>query len=228
MRDLSTGMSIQLQADSLVPVFLYEGEFSNGTLRLWTGVGEIGWDDKTWFGAGNMISFGGVEETSELRAVGVRISLSGISSDVISLVLSQARSGKAGRLWFGCLVSGTAWDDGGTEWDDGGTEWDAMTGQFKILVVSPYQFFVGKLDVPEIDDSGETCTVSVAYESNLIDMNRARVRRWTNEDQQINYPGDKGFEYVGDLPDKKIVWGGAGAAGPTGYYINPKLRYGGK
>ena len=41
----------------------------------------------------------------------------------------------------------------------------------------------------------------------LIDLNRSRVRRYTNEDQQIDYPTDVGFEYVQSLQDFEIKWG---------------------
>jgi hypothetical protein len=27
-----------------------------------------------------------------------------------------------------------------------------------------------------------------------------------NADQQARYPGDKGFEFVGQIADKKIIW----------------------
>ena len=34
-----------------------------------------------------------------------------------------------------------------------------------------------------------------------------RVRRYTAEDQKIDYPNDKGLEFVAEMAEKEIVWG---------------------
>lgn len=74
------------------------------------------------------------------------------------------------------------------------------------IVADPYLAFVGRLDVPVIDDAGASCVISMQYESRLIDLQRTRERRWTHEDQQIDFPGDLGFEYVTSLPDQVLIW----------------------
>ena len=38
-------------------------------------------------------------------------------------------------------------------------------------------------------------------------IERARVRRYTHEDHQIDYPGDLFFQFVGSLSDKVLTWG---------------------
>ena len=58
-----------------------------------------------------------------------------------------------------------------------------------------------------IDDGGQTCTISVSAESRLIDLDRTRERRYTSEDQKIDFPNDKGLEFIADLQDKEIIWG---------------------
>lgn len=89
------------------------------------------------------------------------------------------------------------------------------------LVPDPILSFEGRLDVPQFEDSGNTCTISISYESEMIDLERPRERRWTNDDQHRDFPGDKGFEYMADLPDRSIVWGGSGSAGPIWTYLGP-------
>ena len=44
-------------------------------------------------------------------------------------------------------------------------------------------------------------------ESKLIDLERSRARRYTSEDQKIDYPDDKGLDFIADLQDKAVVWG---------------------
>ncbi len=75
------------------------------------------------------------------------------------------------------------------------------------LVDDPYLLKRGQLDVAVIDDTGESCKISVSYEDRLVDLQRPRERRYTHEDQQIDYPGDKGFEFVPTLQDMQLQWG---------------------
>lgn len=75
------------------------------------------------------------------------------------------------------------------------------------VVSDPYLLFSGRMDLMNIDDGGETCIISISAESRLIDLDRTRERRYTSEDQKIDFPNDKGLEFVADLQDKEIVWG---------------------
>jgi hypothetical protein len=183
-RDLTAGVITEITAESLRPVVFYEGEFSTGTLRLWSGVGSIVWDGKTWTGAGTLLAITPIEESTAQRAVGAAVTLSGISSEVISAVLQTARYGKPGRIWLGVLNASGA------------------------VIADPYLAFEGKLDVPTVEDSGNVCRVSVSYESRLISLQIPRERRWTDAEQQEDFPGDTGFRYVADLIDKTVTWGG--------------------
>ena len=63
------------------------------------------------------------------------------------------------------------------------------------------------MDLMSIDDSGDTANINVTAESRLIDLDRTRERRYTSEDQKIDFPNDKGLEFIADLQDKEIVWG---------------------
>ena len=63
------------------------------------------------------------------------------------------------------------------------------------------------MDTMGIEDTGDTANISLTAESRLIDLERSRERRYTSEDQKIDYPNDKGLEFIADLQDKEIVWG---------------------
>ena len=39
-------------------------------------------------------------------------------------------------------------------------------------------------------------------------LKRSRERRYTHDDQQIDFPGDLGFEFVPKLQELNLVWGG--------------------
>jgi len=181
-RALTAEMQAQVDAPQLLPVIFFEGEFASDTLRLWSGVGEISWNGQTWRGAGQLMGISRVSETSDVRAAPIQASLSGNVSPLIATALAEARLGKPGKVWLGCLDASGA------------------------IVADPYLVFSGRLDVPKISDSAEECTISITYESRLVDLQRSRERRWTHEDQQIGFPGDLGFEYEATLPEQVLLW----------------------
>lgn len=181
-RDLTASVITQLQAASVEVGVLFEGEFASGWVRLWSGVGTLSWDGKSWSGVGTLLGISGIDETNEIRASGLTVSLSGVPSDLLSAALGDARSGKTGRVYLAFFSSGS-------------------------IVADPILQFEGRLDVPAIEDGPETATISISYESELIDLERARERRYTPEDQAIDFPGDLGFAYVAALQDAQITWG---------------------
>ena len=188
-RDLSVGMTTEVQADTIRPVFFYEGEFVSlgvpSFLRLWSGYGEITWDSKLWSGGGNLLEFSQIEETAEPKATGFSVTLSGQPSANIAIALASIRQGKPGKIWLGAMTSAGA------------------------IIADPYVIRQGRLDVPSIDDSGEECRITVTYEDRLVALERPNERRYTHEDQQIDYPGDLGFQFVTSLQEQVNTWGAA-------------------
>jgi hypothetical protein len=63
------------------------------------------------------------------------------------------------------------------------------------------------MDIMKIDEGPESATIVLSLENRLIALDRSKERRYTHEDQQLSFPGDKGFEFVPDLQDKEIIWG---------------------
>lgn len=181
-RGLTAGLLAEILAGSLRPVLFFEGVFSSGTLRLWSGVSSIDWNGYSWTGAGNLMSISDVQETSEIRAAGVTVVLSGLNTALMSIALAQVRQGLAGRVWVGAMDASNA------------------------IIADPFMAFEGRLDAPDITDNGESCTIAINYESRLIDLERPRERRITHEDQQIEYPGDLGREHLAVLQNANIAW----------------------
>ena len=58
-----------------------------------------------------------------------------------------------------------------------------------------------------ITETGETSTIELMVENRLIDLERARVARFTSGYQKSLYAGDKGLDFIEDLQSKDIVWG---------------------
>jgi hypothetical protein len=75
------------------------------------------------------------------------------------------------------------------------------------------ELFSGYMDQMNIEEAGDTATIEMAVENKLIDLERARVARFTSGYQKSVYPGDLGCDFIEDLQDKKISWGRAESNG---------------
>lgn len=181
-RAFTAPMLAEIVKQVVSPILLYEGEFDSGLVHLWTGVGTITWNGTLYSGAGQVLGLSAVEETVEVRAASVQVSLSGLPSALVSTALSFARQGKKGRLWLGFLNSSGA------------------------IIADPYLIFTGLLDVPTMDETGDTSTITFSYENRLVGLLTANDRRYTPEDQHIDFPDDLGFECVAGLQDATIIW----------------------
>lgn len=183
MRDFSTAFANALAEQNLQPVILFEGQFATGMVRIWSGLGDVVWNEKTWAGAGALLGMGAIDETREVVAGGTTLSLSGVPLDLVQVAIDEARQGMPGRIWIGLMSEAGA------------------------LIADPVQAFSGRLDVPEITEDADTCTITISYESRLIDLTVPRTWRYTHESQQVLYPGDLAFEYVTAIQDREIPWG---------------------
>jgi hypothetical protein len=182
-RTLTAGVLAEITGESLNPVLLVKAEFSSGDFNLWSGIGDLSFNGDTYSGVGDLLGVSRTEETMETRATTLNISLSGIPSTTLSLVLSEDFQGKPATLWFGILDSSGA------------------------LISNPVIVFKGKMDVMDISEDGDSSTVSVSAESDLVELKDSRERRYTDEDQQELYPGDRGLEFVVAIQDRTLVWG---------------------
>ena len=180
-RDITTSVQNIIDSAEVQPFLLFEGEFVSGYVRAWSGYGDLSWDGKTWTGTGTLLNISDIQENSDGAAQGITATLSGIPSSMISLALSDVQQGASGKVWLGFLDNG--------------------------IVSDPVFLFEGRLDVPVIKEDAELASISISYESRLIDLKRSREIRYTDEVQQALYPGDLGCEYVMSIQDANIIWG---------------------
>jgi hypothetical protein len=75
------------------------------------------------------------------------------------------------------------------------------------VIADVYTVFKGKMDVLNISEQGNTATITLNIESRLISFDLPVDRKYTLEDQQVDFPNDVGFEFIPDLQDKEITWG---------------------
>lgn len=182
-RGLAAGMVTEVTADQLHPALLVKAEFDSGDLRLWSGVGSITYNGEVYTGAGSLLSISEMTEVTNVEAQGAVFQLTGIDAALLSLALTEPYQGRAITCFFACLDTSYA------------------------LVADPIPLFKGRMDVLQLDESGDTATMSMQVENKLIDLKSTKVRRYTPEDQKQQYPDDLGLDYVSSLQEMEITWG---------------------
>lgn len=182
-RSLTSNFRDQIKSSQLHPALFLRFEFDSGDLNLWSGIGNKNWMGNIYTGAGDLLSVGTLEETQDLRATSLTVGLSGISSTVISLALTSNYQGRPVTIWFGVLTN---------------------NGD---IINSPYEIFKGRMDIISFTDNGQASDFTVKCESNAIDIRKANARRFTDEDQKVDFPNDKGLEFISRIQDIDIVWG---------------------
>jgi len=203
-RDLSNITIENISADVVYPFFATELRFDNNIIRMWTGQGTLVLEDGTeWIGLGQLLDISSIEETSEMSVKGATITLSGIPSELLSLALSTPYQGRIAKIYFGTFQQGSILQETGNYillQDGSKINLESMATGFNEL-------FSGYMDQMNIEEAGDTATIEMAVENKLIDLERARVARFTSGYQKSIYAGDLGLDFVEDLQDKQIPWG---------------------
>jgi hypothetical protein len=105
---------------------------------------------------------------------------------LVTKALDEVRQGKPGTVWFGARDS---------------------TG---AIIADPAICYAGRMDVGRIHEAGDESSIMVSFESRYRSLQIPRVRRFTHEDQQIDWPGDLGFQYMTEIVHGGESWGKSG------------------
>lgn len=180
---LSAEMIAAFTEDHARIFFALKAEFASGTLRMNSTPYSIVIDGEVY--GPNINGLGrisAVEQDSTLQVRTVTLELAGVPNDKIALAANDRYRGRPASIFFGML--------------------DANF----LVIPSPYKVFGGPMDtmVSELDDQS---SVQLTIGNRLLGWERPRIRRYTDEDQQAEYPGDKGFEYVPSMVEKNFNWG---------------------
>lgn len=196
MRAMTTEFQAALAAGVVAPVYFVAITYVSGTKYVWTGYNTIAWNGHDWEGQGDLMGVSSITQTGDLNAEGITISFSGIDAGNVSSAMSDVAALLPVTVWFGLR--------------------NVTTGS---IIVDPVQCFSGFVDVPTLQDDGEGPMISITAENDLIILSQASERRYTNDDQQIDYPTDTGFQYVSWVQLWNGAWGGAGGRTVAGGFF---------
>jgi hypothetical protein len=147
---------------------------------------------QTYQGLGDILKIGQVAESTELQANGTSVTLTGVKTSLVQIARDEDYQGKTAAISLGAM------------------------NELNEPIVSPVSIFEGFMDVMTILDGGDKSTINVTLENKLIAFERKFVRRFTDNDQRIDHPTDKGFEFVASLQDKEIIFGRATPSSSVG------------
>ena len=196
IRVLSNAMKEMAAAKVVRPIFLVHMVFDSSELNIWSGVGDLSFDSVTYTGLGDLLSISEINETSDISATGINVSLSGVKTSLIAIAKDQDYQGRELTVRLG------AFNESGS------------------LIADPVIIFSGFMDTMTIAEAGTYSSITIAVENKLVAFERAKVRRYTAEDQKIEHPADKGFEFVTSIVQKEIFWGRPSPS--SGDLVNPR------
>lgn len=186
-RTLTTAMRDETIASVVRPAYFVRMIFDSGespnVLNLWNGVGDLAFGGNTYTGVGDLLAISQITETADIQATGINVSLTGVKSSFIVIAKDHDYQGRA------LTVSLGAFDASGS------------------LIADPVIVFSGFMDTMTISENGAYSTIIISVENKLIAFERSKIRRYTAEDQKIDHPTDKGFEFVTSIVQKDIIWG---------------------
>ena len=182
-RNMTQGFLGAMQGAVLRPALFVQAAFVSGPIYVWSGIGQITWNGQVWTGIGTLGSISTIEEGSTVAAKGITLTLSGIDASLLNEVMTEFQVGLPVSVTLGVFDTNNA------------------------LIADPVCCFSGRMDQPTIDVTGTLATIAINCENRLVEMNVAVDRRYTDEDQQMDYPGDLGFQFVNGIQEAQIYWG---------------------
>ncbi len=187
------------EATEYAPFAMVRLDLPSGTVRFFTGIGELSWNSQTWTGAGDLGVIGPIESGTDLKAGSVQVGLTGLDATIKADALNELTRGADVYIYFGFFNVST-----------------------QAIIVDPWLAYFGKIDGAAVSEDADGVSVVV----DVIDGVGARLRRTehrrTDANQQDIFAGDEVFEYVADTAPQP--WGAPHANSEGGAAGNSVVR----
>lgn len=187
-RGLTPAVEAEVQKETVHVTFAGELDFASGFVRVAAGTQDITIGGNLFLAAGSLVGLSTIREPSDLSTGQWEVTLTGVPSDAVSIALNEHYQGRWARIWAVIL--------------------DPTTLQ---PIPDPILLIVGRMDQMLVSYDENMAEVKVTITDHLADWDRARVLRWTHEDQQLLFPGDRGLEFVPATAAWNFIWPTAAA-----------------
>lgn len=207
MRNLDTDMQAAFEGAAISPTLMAEFQFDSQTIGMFTGYGNLTWNGIDFSGSGNLAGISNIEETEDLEAKGIVLSLNGMDSTLLATVFEEKLKARKCNIYLGAnaarhIALEESEGEGAILLEDG-SGYIALEND---LLDTPVRLFSGLMDVAEINDTGSEGTIKLSVENILYIGQRAKLSRYTDAEQKRRYPDDRGLEGINELQNKEIVW----------------------
>lgn len=180
-RELSAGLQAAAADVTVRPVVLVYLDLPSCAVRVNSSIYSLIYGGNTYTGVGTLGTVNRIDEPSDFSSPGLELTMSGLDPALITAVYGDHYQGREAIVYTGFLNNDHA-------------------------LIGAHEFFIGRIDYMQVD-IGETATITVMCENELIDWERPRIRRYNDVDQKSIYPDDRIFEGVEYYTEGEIVWG---------------------
>jgi hypothetical protein len=181
-RWLSSFNDAYSQRAQIAMVTLADLNFASGTLYVSDGMGVLPWAGHNYLGLGDYGGFDAVQEMPDSTARGVMLTLSGVPASEVATAMNEQYQGRTVTLYVGLMrVNEMDWID------------------------NPEILWEGRMDFMTIDIQEGQATMKMNCEHRL--NREPLVARYTDQDQQLSYPGDTFFDLCWQIPLASASWG---------------------
>lgn len=162
------------------PIVLVEIDTPSLAIRLTSSTQDVVFESNTYI-ANALGGISTIAETADLNDAQISIIFSGIDPAIKAAVVASdfINSKVTVRVQF---------FDGG--WKSSG---DGLI------------YFIGSAASQNIA-SGQSSDITVSCKSKVASLSRPRSERYSDQEQQAQYPGDLGMQYASELASKDIIW----------------------
>lgn len=183
-RNVTANYILALSEGYLFPVIFVEMEFASGPVYMCSASQPVYLNGNTYTGVGSFLQISTIEDGSTVQARGVTVTLSGIDPTLLPAVMNEFQVGLPATIYLGLFG-----------------------GEGLSLVNDTVVAWSGRTDQPTItQQDATTASISINLESTLMDMNVPVPYRYTNQDQQLFFPGDQGFSWVNSIQSIALYW----------------------
>lgn len=162
-------------------IYAAELDFKDGWVRVHSGTGDLVVNGNVYVGIGTFGSIAPAKESSDSSSpASIELTLSGIDQTVIKDTLDDRCRGRLGRVYVLVIA------------EDGTQATDIL--------------FSGRMDAAKFS-FGTECSITVPLIDRMAEWDRHGIERWTDENHQLRFPGDRFFYAVAQMSDWPIYWG---------------------
>ncbi len=171
--------------------YLVEFQFVSATWRVWNGNGDLPTDGKTFKGLRGLGQIDGLEQAVNGNAPQATFSLSGVSTQV----QAEEQGDPADYVNQPVIVYLQFFNE----------DWS--------LLDTPYAIWGGRMQTFQEsygwDESQKAyiSTVGITAESWFVGRGRPPYGSYSDQDQQLRFPGDKGCDFMAPMQNYTIRWG---------------------